>query len=45
MELRAAYPALLHRFPDMRLAVPAGELSFRKSSIVYAPVPTGSHAS
>jgi cytochrome P450 len=35
MELRAAYPALLRRFPDMRLAVPPQELSFRKSSIVY----------
>ncbi len=35
MELRAAYPAMLRRFPDMRLAVPARELTFRKSSIVY----------
>lgn len=35
MELRAAYPALVHRFPAMRLAVPPEELIFRKSSIVY----------
>lgn len=35
IELRAAYPALVRRFPDMRLAVPFQELSFRKLSIVY----------
>ncbi|MDA3629251.1 cytochrome P450 [Saccharopolyspora oryzae] len=35
MELRAAYPALVRRFPDIRLAVPAAELEFRKASIVY----------
>jgi cytochrome P450 len=35
MELRAAYPALLRRFPDLRLAVEPDELSFRKLSIVY----------
>ncbi|NLU69188.1 cytochrome P450 [Streptomyces sp. HNM0574] len=35
MELRAAYPSLLRRFPDIRLAVPQSELSFRKLSIVY----------
>jgi cytochrome P450 len=35
MELRAAYPALLRRFPNLRLAVPAEELDFRKVSIVY----------
>jgi cytochrome P450 len=35
MELRAAYPALVRRFPHMRLAVPAEELEFRKASIVY----------
>ncbi len=35
MELRAAYPALVRRFPSMRLAVPAEELAFRPSSIVY----------
>ncbi|WFB08253.1 cytochrome P450 [Streptomyces sp. LX-29] len=35
MELRAALPALVRRFPDMRLAVAPEELSFRKLSIVY----------
>lgn len=35
MELRAAYPALVRRFPALRLAVPPEELTFRKSSIVY----------
>ena len=35
MELRAAYPALVRRFPDMRLAIPTGELAFRPISIVY----------
>jgi cytochrome P450 len=35
MELRTAYPALVRRFPNMRLAVPAEDLSFRKVSIVY----------
>lgn len=35
MELRAAYPALVRRFPAMRLAVPQQELAFRKTSIVY----------
>ncbi len=35
MELRTAYPALVRRFPNLRLAVPAEELAFRKVSIVY----------
>lgn len=35
MELRAAYPALLRRFPHMRLATPAEDLNYRKVSIVY----------
>jgi cytochrome P450 len=35
MELRAAYPALVRRFPNMRLAKAADELEFRKVSIVY----------
>jgi cytochrome P450 len=35
MELRSAYPALVRRFPTMRLAVAAEDLSFRKASIVY----------
>lgn len=35
MELRVAYPALLRRFPGLRLAVPAGDIKFREYSIVY----------
>jgi cytochrome P450 len=35
MELRAAYPALVRRFPKLRLAVDPSELNFRKLSIVY----------
>jgi cytochrome P450 len=35
MELRAAYPALMRRFPNLELAVSPGELNFRKLSIVY----------
>lgn len=35
MELRAAYPALLRRFPNIRLAGPAESLNYRKVSIVY----------
>jgi len=35
MELRAAYPALMRRFPDLALAVEPGDLNFRKLSIVY----------
>lgn len=35
MELRAAYPALVRRFPSMTLAVRPDQLSFRKASIVY----------
>ncbi len=35
MELRAAYPALVRRFPGMRLAVDPSELTFRHLSIVY----------
>jgi cytochrome P450 len=35
MELRAAYPALVRRFPHMRLAIPPEQLEFRKASIVY----------
>ncbi|HEX5403363.1 MAG TPA: cytochrome P450 [Pseudonocardiaceae bacterium] len=35
MELRAAYPALVRRFPKIRLAVDPADLSFRKLSIVY----------
>jgi cytochrome P450 len=35
MELRTAYPALVRRFPNLRLALPQEELQFRKVSIVY----------
>lgn len=35
MELRAAYPALVRRFPGIRLAGPADSLPFRKLSFVY----------
>ncbi|KPC78957.1 cytochrome P450, partial [Streptomyces sp. NRRL F-6602] len=35
MELRAAFPLLVERFPALRLAVEPQELEFRKLSIVY----------
>jgi cytochrome P450 len=35
MELRAAYPALMRRFPDIRLATRPQDLSFRKLSFVF----------
>jgi len=35
MELRILFPRLLRRFPDMALAVPQSELSFRQLSFVY----------
>ncbi|HEY0532695.1 MAG TPA: cytochrome P450 [Actinoplanes sp.] len=35
MELRIAYPALVRRFPRMRLAVDPAELSMRRASIVF----------
>ena len=35
IELRAAYPALVRRFPDLRLDVAPEQLSYRKTSIVY----------
>jgi cytochrome P450 len=35
MELRAAYPALARRFPDLSLEVPAEELPYHAKSIVY----------
>jgi cytochrome P450 len=35
MELRAAYPALVRRFPNLRLAVEPEELPYRKVSVVY----------
>jgi cytochrome P450 len=35
MELRIVFPALLRRFPDLRLAVPEAELAWRRLSFVY----------
>jgi len=35
MELRAAYPALARRFPDMQLAVDPSELEYHAKSIVF----------
>jgi cytochrome P450 len=35
MELRIVLPALLRRFPDLALAVPAEQLAFRPLSFVY----------
>ena len=35
MELRAAYPALVRRFPTMRLHGTQADLAFRKTSVVY----------
>ena len=35
MELRTAYPALVRRFPDLRLAIPDADLPYRHTSIVY----------
>ncbi|HKS49522.1 MAG TPA: cytochrome P450 [Amycolatopsis sp.] len=35
MELRAAYPALVRRFPQLRLVVAPDKLSYRQTSIVY----------
>jgi cytochrome P450 len=35
MELRAAYPALARRFPDMQLAVAPEELEYHAKSIVF----------
>jgi cytochrome P450 len=35
MELRAAYPALARRFPDLALTIPAEDLAYHAKSIVY----------
>jgi cytochrome P450 len=35
MELRTAYPALVRRFPDIRLAAGPSELSYRELSFVF----------
>jgi cytochrome P450 len=36
LELKIALPALLRRFPELRLAVPEADLRFRVNSSVYA---------
>ncbi|MEV4555553.1 cytochrome P450 [Kitasatospora sp. NPDC049285] len=36
LELREAFPALLRRFPKLRLAVPESELEFADDTVVYA---------
>jgi cytochrome P450 len=36
MELRAAFPALLRRFPTLRPAVPLEEIQFRPNAAVYS---------
>ncbi|MFJ5925635.1 cytochrome P450 [Kitasatospora sp. NPDC092948] len=36
LELREAFPALLRRFPGLRLAVPEEELEFSDDTVVYA---------
>ncbi len=35
LEMRVAFPALLRRFPGLRLAVPFEEIEFRSLSVVY----------
>ena len=35
MELKAAFPAIADRFPDMRLAMPRSDLEYRALSLVY----------
>jgi cytochrome P450 len=35
MEMRVAFPALLRRFPGIRLAVPFEEIRFRSLSVIY----------
>lgn len=35
LELQIAYPALLRRFPDLALAVPTDQMTYRDSMIVY----------
>jgi cytochrome P450 len=35
MELRAAFPALARRFPDLQLAVDPADLEYHAKSIVY----------
>ena len=35
IELRIAYPALLRRFPTLRLDLPFDDIGFREYSVVY----------
>jgi cytochrome P450 len=35
MELKAAFPAIAARFPDMQLAIPSTDLEYRALSLVY----------
>jgi cytochrome P450 len=35
LELRMAYPALVRRFPNLKLAVPASDLRYRELAFVY----------
>jgi cytochrome P450 len=35
MEMRTAYPALLQRFPNLRVTVPIDEVPFRSYTVVY----------
>ena len=35
MELRVVFPALLRRFPGIRLAVPAERIEFRRFSVIH----------
>lgn len=35
LELQIAYPALLRRFPDLRVSAPVSDLDFRADKIVY----------
>lgn len=37
LELQVALPALFRRFPDLRLAVPASELMYKETAVVYGP--------
>jgi cytochrome P450 len=49
MELRAAYPALVRRFPDITIGAEPSQLPFRKLSFVFGvdtlPVELGRHGS
>jgi cytochrome P450 len=35
LELQVAYPALLHRFPGLRVAAPLEDIRFRDDMLVY----------